>query len=206
MKTLYLNLLFYTACCLLLFSSCEIKDNTPCAAQYTYHYLKDWEKTTVPYFTNPDFDTLRFITPNKDTVRFNLIGIDSSWYVEDENRNPNPDGCPDWHYYETLTGKYQSNKSNIIFKVAIKAKSKFWLIPNVEFVIGSYTFSCSLVTFGQKNYIDYIGNFNVNGIDHQGVHFVYNPPNKQIKAYLNSISGLILVDDRDVNQTYSIIQ
>ncbi len=204
MKTLYLNLLFYTACCLLLFSSCEIKDNTPCAAQYTYHYLKDWEKTTVPYFTNPDFDTLRFITPNKDTVRFNLIGIDSSWYVEDENRNPNPDGCPDWHYYETLTGKYQSNKSNIIFKVAIKAKSANRLTPHLQINLSNYAFLCSLIDFGQKNYIDYIGNYTTNGIEYHDVHYVYNPDKEQVKVYLNKAAGLIFLDDKELNQNYSL--
>lgn len=202
----YLCLLFYLVSCTLFFASCEVKDNTPCATQHTYHQLKDWEKTTVPYFVDPSFDTISFLNPNQDTIRFRLMTVDSSWYVEDDNRNPNPDGCPDLHYYETLTGKYQAIKGNEIFKVAIKAKSKSRLTPHVEITLGTYLFTCSLVTFGQKNYVDYVGNYTVNGIEHKEAFYVYNLNETQIKAYMNSTSGLILIDDEELNRSYSILQ
>jgi hypothetical protein len=206
MKKLTLPFLGWLLCFSYMFSSCEVKDNTPCTAQYTYHYLNDWEKKTVPYFINPDYDTISFLAPNNDTITFKLIGIDSSWYKEDANRNPNPDGCSDWQYYETFSGRYQSIKGNSTFRVAVKAKSDLWPISNVEFTLGTHTFSCSLVTFGQKNYIDYVGNYTVNGNEYQDVHFVYNLNKTQIRAYMNSASGLLLIDDKELNQSYSLLK
>ena len=206
MKTLYLNLLFYTACCLLLFSSCEIKDNTPCAAQYTYHHLTAEEKSKTPYFNNPNFDTISFASSTGDTLTFALQRIDSSWYIEDMNRNPNPDGCPDWHYYETIAAKYVAIKGSGRLTCNLFKKSSSRIIPAVSYSLNDKTGSCSLSVIGLTAYVDYVGTKNINGIDYYDVLFVENDfISKSIRVYMNQSYGLLQIEDTENEFKYSLI-
>ncbi len=207
MKTLYLNLLFYTACCLLLFSSCEIKDNTPCAAQYTYHHLTAEEKSKTPYFNNPNFDTISFASSTGDTLTFALQRIDSSWYIEDMNRNPNPDGCPDWHYYETMTVNYISLNSSDKILTVLSKKGDIRQQPHLKFMYNGYTFRYNISTIGDNTYIRYVGDLIVGNVKHNGVYYEHSNGDltKPIRGYVNESSGVILIDDAITSKSYSLV-
>ncbi len=208
MKTLYLNLLFYTACCLLLFSSCEIKDNTPCAAQYTYHHLTAEEKSKTPYFNNPNFDTISFASSTGDTLTFALQRIDSSWYIEDMNRNPNPDGCPDWHYYETRTVRYKELTTNALFIAILSKKNQTYPHTSITILLSGYSFLYGIDEIGLSNYIYYVGDISIlNKTYHEALYEYHNAmSNTNIKGYLNKNQGFLGIKNQQSNLDFALIQ
>jgi len=102
-------LLLYIACC---FFACKPE---PTPDQYNYYYLTAEQLAKTPYFTNPAFDTLTFVSNQNDTVVFAKTRVDSGWYrIIDASPGNN---YTVYHYYQQLTAKYQTLKGDESFEV-----------------------------------------------------------------------------------------
>lgn len=207
MKKLTLPFLSCLLCFCSMFSSCEVKDNTPCTARHTYHPLTDEEKSKTPYFNNPDFDTLRFLSNAGDTLTFALQSTDSSWYIEDANRNPNPDGCPDWQYYETKTIKYKELKSSNLFIGILAKRNQIYPHSSLTILMNGYSFLYGVDVIGASDYIYYVGDMNIIDNFYQNVLYEFNN-NKadiDIKGYLNNEQGFVGIKDKQANIDFAFI-
>jgi hypothetical protein len=78
MKTNY-KIILYLLPIVLLFTTCRKNDSKP-ADQHFYYYLTKEQLAKTPYFTNPAFDTLTYISNQSDTLIFAKIATDSLWY------------------------------------------------------------------------------------------------------------------------------
>lgn len=112
MKNLYIILI-----ALLLTNGCK-KDKPDYADKpdtHTYHYLTQEQLNKTPYFTNPAFDTLTFLSNANDTLIFAKLKTDTFYHKT--SRSDCPD-CPvHYSYYQELHKTYQTIKGNGKFEV-----------------------------------------------------------------------------------------
>jgi hypothetical protein len=102
-------LLLYIASC---FFACKPE---PTPDQYNYNYLTAEQLAKTPYFTNPAFDTLTYVSNQNDTVVFAKTRVDSGWYKTIDASPGN--NYTVYHYYQQLTAKYQTIKGEGSFEV-----------------------------------------------------------------------------------------
>jgi len=82
---------------------------------HTYHYLTQEQLNKTPYFTNPAFDTLTFLSNANDTLIFAKLKTDTFYHKT--SRSDCPD-CPvHYSYYQELHKTYQTIKGNGKFEV-----------------------------------------------------------------------------------------
>jgi hypothetical protein len=106
--------LIYIIAILLLFGACKpepIESNPT----ITYHRLKTEQLNKTPYFTNPDFDTLTYLSNKGDTLIFAKLKTDTTWYYIRTQGAPGVTLNED--YYQTLRNTYQTIKGNGKFEV-----------------------------------------------------------------------------------------
>lgn len=189
---------------LLVICSCEIKDNTPCTARYTYHYLEAYEKEASPYLSDLYYDTVMFKTSSGDTLAFTLLQNDSGWYIEDESYKY-PDGCADLHYYEKHDSRFLAFEGTGRFNSVIAGKSPERIVSTITYSLNECLSSFTPLTFGNTNSVNYIGNKNVNGLDYDDVFYTQDRKNPQVLHYFNKKHGLLLIEDKDKNPLYAKI-
>ena len=94
------------------FISCKPE---PIPDKHNYNYLTAEQLAKTPYFTNPSFDTLKYVSNQNDTVVFAKTRVDSGWYrIIDASPGNN---YTVYHYYQQLTAKYQTIKGEGSFEV-----------------------------------------------------------------------------------------
>ena len=112
----YLNILI-TIVVTITLQTCKPDDGPkPCNSTTTYHYLSADQLSKTPYFTNPAFDTISFASDRGDTVTFALKKIDTTYYIEDTNINPNRI-CSYWQYHQNIIATYNTIKGSGSFMV-----------------------------------------------------------------------------------------
>ncbi|MFN4083638.1 MAG: hypothetical protein ACK4K9_08410 [Bacteroidia bacterium] len=107
--------LIYIIAILLLFAACSKPEPIESNPTITYHRLKTEQLNKTPYFTNPDFDTLTYLSNKGDTLIFAKLKTDTTWYYIRTQGAPGVTLNED--YYQTLRNTYQTLKGNGKFEV-----------------------------------------------------------------------------------------
>ena len=109
-------LLFYIA---FSFFACK-PEPKPIPDKHNYYYLTAEQLAKTPYFTNPAFDTLTFVSNQNDTVVFAKTRVDSGWYKQIDF-NPGVEFTT-YHYYQQISANYQTIKGEGSFGVVHSKK------------------------------------------------------------------------------------
>ncbi len=80
-----------------------------------YEYLSTEQRNKTPYFNNPAFDTLTFLSNKGDTLVFAKLKTDSFFTMT--GGSPFPDHPGIYTYHQTLRNTYQTIKGNGKFEV-----------------------------------------------------------------------------------------
>jgi hypothetical protein len=138
--------------------TCTVDDGPkPCNSTTTYHYLTADQLSKTPYFTNPAFDTISFASDKGDTITFALKKIDTTYYIEDTNMNPNQI-CSYWQYHQNITATYNTIKGGGSFEVLHAKKALF------SFTNGRPTGVIpNLLRFKYNDMLFYVGDFYIGG-------------------------------------------
>jgi hypothetical protein len=88
----------------------EVKPN-----QHLYSYLSKEQLEKTPYFSNPAFDTLNFVSNLNDTLTFVKTKTDSGFY--EENYKDYPSGPTNYLYHQFIQNSYKT----------IKGEGSFWV-------------------------------------------------------------------------------
>jgi hypothetical protein len=131
--------------------ACKPEESIP--DKHNYNYLTAEQLFKTPYFTNPAFDTLSFVSNQNDTVVFAKTRVDSGWYREIDF-NPGVE-YTSYRYYQQISANYQT----------IKGEGSFGVVHCKK----GHTFNSIASDFVKFSYNDY--NFYLNdrflGINHK---------------------------------------
>lgn len=83
--------------------------------KHNYNYLTAEQLAKTPYFTNPAFDTLTYVSNQNDTVVFAKTRVDSGWYRVIEF-DPGVEFTK-YHHYQQISANYQTIKGEGSFGV-----------------------------------------------------------------------------------------
>jgi hypothetical protein len=102
------KLIPYLTLILLGIQSCT-KNNDGCdTPKDNYYYLTAAQINQTPYFTNPAFDTISYVSDKGDTLTFVKTRTDTIW--EREEGQGNPDCGYDQDFYQTIHNTYATIK------------------------------------------------------------------------------------------------
>jgi hypothetical protein len=192
-------LLLYIACC---FFACKPE---PTPDQYNYYYLTAEQLSKTPYFTNPAFDTLTFVSNQNDTVVFAKTRVDSGWYrIIDASPGNN---YTVYHYYQQLTANYQTIKGDGSFEVVHSKQINTWEIDRVNIKFYDNTFSCSDIQIGRKTFYTFKDSIEINDRKFKDLIILYSTPgdNTTNEGYLNQSNGLFFIINKTINNNFLLI-
>jgi hypothetical protein len=199
--------LIYIIAILLLFGACKpepIESNPT----ITYHRLKTEQLNKTPYFTNPDFDTLTYLSNKGDTLIFAKLKTDTTWYYIRTQGAPGVTLNED--YYQTLRNTYQTIKGNGKFEVRHVKKGIAYdrslddfvniSLNNINFFLNDY-----FIGVNHKYIIDSI---EFNKIKYYQVTRFFRNWTDSIAAegYFNKDFGLIRVEERTQNEIWQLLK
>jgi len=188
---------------LLIASLFACKPEEPIPDKHNYYYLTAEQLAKTPYFTNPAFDTLTYVSNQNDTVVFAKTRVDSGWYREIDF-NPGVEFTT-YHYYQQISANYQTIKGDGSFGVVHSKKLAGGLPDLIELEFNDYSF-----------YIhdDFLG------INHDAIidsltidHFIFYQITKlnndrvdsnSARAYINRDFGIFHVLDYKRNKIWTL--
>ncbi|MES2727829.1 MAG: hypothetical protein V4643_12045 [Bacteroidota bacterium] len=197
MKITYLPILFL----LILFGQgCKQENDTCCNPQkFNYFPISEAAIKKTPYFTNPAFDTLSFVSHEEDTITFVKTRTDSTWNCEYASGNPdnNTQNC-----YQILHNTYKTIRGVGSFDVTHSKENRILGLPyNVTDVI-EIKFSNLRFVFFESLINDtkdpnYVGDFYIGNKVFPKTFFQYHNFNQAEvgKGYFSAPYGLIAVTD-----------
>jgi hypothetical protein len=107
--------ILYTLFALILFTTCRKNYSKP-ADQHFYYYLTKEQLNKTPYFTNPAFDTLTYISNLNDTLVFAKTKTDTLWYISSVF-DPGGNDADKYYHYQQLRNSYATIKGEGKFEV-----------------------------------------------------------------------------------------
>ncbi|MFN4083640.1 MAG: hypothetical protein ACK4K9_08420 [Bacteroidia bacterium] len=185
--------LIYIIAILLLFAACSKPEPIESNPTITYHRLKTEQLNKTPYFTNPDFDTLTYLSNKGDTLIFAKLKTDTTWYYIRTQGAPGVTLNED--YYQTLRNTYQTIKGNGKFEVRHELKNIVTGVFYLQFMNSNYQIVDENIgaTFSQS----YIQFLTINGKEYRDVNALSQ--GNKITCYLNSIYGVFYAIDSTNN-------
>jgi len=179
----------------------------PIPDKHNYNYLTAEQLAKTPYFTNPAFDTLTFVSNQNDTVVFAKTRVDSGWYREIEF-DPGVEFTK-YHYYQQISANYQTIKGEGSYKVihSKKINSFFGAETDlIQILFANYEFGVFDRHIGSTTYVGFIGDFRHNNIHYEKVLYTdFKGDLKKARAYLNKDYGVFYVLDSINNKNWTII-
>ncbi|MBP7512754.1 MAG: hypothetical protein KA981_12535 [Bacteroidia bacterium] len=179
-------IIFYIACS---FFACKPEERLP--NEYNYYYLTAEQLGKTPYFNNPDFDTLTFVSNLQDTLVFAKTTTDSSFYLIESGDAGT--GVLTFNYHQQIKINYQTLKGNGSFGVEhVLFDYKYFGEDRIYYYFNSLPFRCWHFNIGQKWLPTYKELFEINGKLYKDVLVLYSPASDSLanKAYINQAFGL----------------
>lgn len=183
------------------------KDNSSGELPDIYNYLTKDQIARTPYFTNPDFDTLTFISNKGDTLIFAKQKTNSSFY---RTEITGCNGCvSQYANYQQLLNTYQTIKGNGKFEV-----------KHSKLTYGGY-YDNILITFNQDvfhindNWLDksfkysyWLNDFTVKKKQYLDVIYVFSKLGDTLsnRMYLTKDYGCFYLDLIDKNLNWELIK
>jgi hypothetical protein len=180
-------ILLYFVCS---FFACKPEERLPDI--YNYYYLTAEQLGKTPYFNNPDFDTLTFVSNLQDTLVFAKTTTDSSFYLIESGDAGT--GVRTFNYHQQIKINYQTLKGNGSFGVEhVLFDNNFFGNQRLYYYLNGCLFSCSHNHIGKKTMPNYFEIFEINGKSYKDVLLLYSPASDSLghKAYFNQNYGLI---------------
>jgi hypothetical protein len=197
MKTNY-KIILYLLPIVLLFTTCR-KNTTKPADQHFYYYLTKEQLNKTPYFTNPAFDTLTYISNLNDTLVFAKTKTDTLWYISSVF---DPGGTADKYYhYQQLRNSYATLKGEGKFEV-IHLKQSGDRFNTIQIQFNKYLFGIGDWQIGSSTYTGYIGDFEVSNSIYKDV---LNMGNNGGLGFLNQKVGLFYIEEKSLQKEYLLI-
>ena len=201
MKTNY-KIILYLLPIVLLFTTCR-KNTTKPADQHFYYYLTKEQISKTPYFTNPAFDTLTYISNQNDTLIFAKTKTDTLWYISSVF---DPGGTADKYYhYQQLRNSYATLKGEGKFEVLqhYNFKTKYGNVGNATEVSfkDKFIFDYDLKNLDTVKYKDtyYLSKVEVNSKTYWNVILISGNEFTFYKGYINSSYGVFMIKDSFTN-------
>lgn len=177
---------------------------------HTYHYLTQEQLNKTPYFTNPAFDTLTFLSNANDTLIFAKLKTDTFYHKT--SRSDCPD-CPvHYSYYQELHKTYQTIKGNGKFEVSMSLIGNTRAYPYTiydyfEIKINNWSYTFFIPAVNYVNYKYYLGNIFLNNTSFKDCMFEYesNDINKKNIGIHTNSHGLVLINDSLNNFNFNLI-
>ncbi|MBU3663806.1 MAG: hypothetical protein FGM41_11510 [Bacteroidetes bacterium] len=204
MKTNY-KIILYLLPIVLLFTTCR-KNTTKPADQHFYYYLTKEQLNKTPYFTNPAFDTLTYISNQNDTLIFAKIGTDSLWY---EVGDYDPSGSGDkFYHYQQLRNRYATLKGEGKFEVVQMKLTSDGVPDQVKIVFGSLFFYATDNRIGTKNGNIFYDSLLIKNMVYNKVTKYYHNRNQSLvgNCFLNESFGLINSNSISDSFSYFLIK
>jgi len=174
--------------------------------KHIYYYLTAEQLAKTPYFTNPAFDTLSFVSNQNDTVVFAKTRVDSGWYREIDF-NPGVEFTT-YHYYQQISANYQTIKGDGSFGVVHSKKLAGGYTDQIEFTFKNLIFYARDNRIGTNNGTIYFEAITLGGKIYFKVNKYYYDRSKSniAECYLNNEYGLIQILDKLSDTEYSLIK
>jgi hypothetical protein len=196
------NILLYVFI-LVNFLSCK-PEPEPIPDKHNYYYLTAEQLAKTPYFTNPAFDTLSFVSNQNDTVVFAKTRVDSGWYREIDF-NPGVEFTT-YHYYQQISANYQTIKGDGSFGVKIIKKRQNGVFEIFEYLFNDFIFFDGLNTLNDKSYSRYLGEINLRNKKFTNtIYSLHNYEDSAAFCYINLEKGVFYLNDRFKNNTLLLI-
>lgn len=198
---IFIFILFFIVACKRDNSSGELPD--------IYNYLTKDQIAKTPYFTNPDFDTLTFISNKGDTLIFAKQKTISSFY---RTEITGCNGCASqYSNYQQLLNTYQTIKGNGKFEVKHSKKGIAYDRINDDFLtisFNEFTFFATDNRLGTKTGTIYHDSLTFGNKKYYNVTKYFHHFNEQTQAecYLNIEFGFIYIFDFKNNLHFQIIK
>jgi hypothetical protein len=201
MKTNY-KIILYLLPIVLLFTTCRTHTTKP-ADQHFYYYLTKEQLSKTPYFTNPAFDTLTYISNLNDTLVFAKTKTDTLWYTSSVF---DPGGTADKYYhYQQLRNSYATLQGEGKFEVIQKRTAYIHSEYLVNFLLETFAFPEDHI--GWQGFPTYKKVYTLNNIDYFDVISIntkYSDTTTAM-AVLNSSNGLFYFELKTNFKNYYLI-
>jgi hypothetical protein len=194
-------ILFYIACS---FFACKPEERLP--NEYNYYYLTADQLGKTPYFNNPDFDTLTFVSNLQDTLVFAKTTTDSSFYLVLSGDVGT--GVDTYDYHQQIKINYQTLKGNGSFGV-----EHVLFDPNgyggdfIYFYFNGLRFKCLHLHVGRITFYTFKDSIEINNRVFNDLIVLYSTPNDNTtnEGYVNQKLGLFYVIDKAKNQNFLLL-
>ncbi len=200
MKTLFKNynsLRHFYLFILILYSCSRPSDEPLYGGTDVYYRLTEEQLKQTPYFTNPDFDTVTFISNNNDTLIFKKNYTDTSWYSVRPYFNANY-----YELYQNITNHYQTIKGTGNFSVtnSLRESNQFFQTLTVRF--NSYDFLLHPDWFIKtQGYPFYQESYSINGKTYFDVITLFNLQDTSVaNLKINNQFGALELSEKKLNQ------
>jgi len=188
------NILLYVFI-LVNFLSCK-PEPEPIPDKHNYYYLTAEQLAKTPYFTNPSFDTLSFVSNQNDTVVFAKTRVDSGWYREIDF-NPGVEFTT-YHYYQQISANYQTIKGEGSFGVVHSKKLAGGYTNNILITINEESYHISESWLSKSfNYKYSIDSISLNNKTYNDIIFVFSKlgDTASNRVYLNKEFGALKIEN-----------
>jgi hypothetical protein len=199
MKTNY-KIILYLLPIVLLFTTCR-KNTTKPADQHFYYYLTKEQISKTPYFTNPAFDTLTYISNQNDTLIFAKTKTDTLWYISSVF---DPGGTADKYYhYQQSRNSYATLKGEGKFEVLQSVSSSF---PYIALSFNKFLIDFHEYTLSDPKYPTFMDSIQINNKSFYSLTRYHKINGARIDAsfYVNKEFGLIYIIDNTNNTNWHL--
>ncbi|MES2653961.1 MAG: hypothetical protein V4620_00120 [Bacteroidota bacterium] len=189
MKIVYLLILFLL---ILFWQSCNQGYSSCCDPQrFNYFPVSETARNKTPYFTNPAFDTITFVSHEEDTVIFVKIKTDSTWYCEYASSNPdnNTQDC-----YQILHNTYKTIRGVGTFEVKHSKRNESKYSDAIEVIFNQQNIFINDWIVGEKKYPTFISNVQIAGKTYTDLTRV-TLNNGTGFSYLNKANGMFYFEN-----------
>jgi hypothetical protein len=179
-------IIFYIACS---FFACKPEERLP--NEYNYYYLTAEQLGKTPYFNNPDFDTLTFVSNLRDTLVFAKTKVDSSFYSTQHSDYGT--GVTTYNYHQQIKINYLTLKGTGSFGVEHVLFDLYDSgVDNIHYYFNGLPFRCMHINIGDKWLSTYKELIEINGKFYKDILVLYSPATDTLatKAYINQAFGL----------------
>ena len=174
--------------------------------KHNYNYLTAEQLAKTPYFTNPAFDTLTYVSNQNDTVVFAKTRVDSGWYREIDF-NPGVEFTT-YHYYQQISAKYQTIKGEGSFGVVHILRNYETTSEIIKVQFKGINFGINANWFDSSfGYNYYIGDTLINGNSYnQTIKVFANCDITSSTLVLNTVLGAIFINEVSSNTFWNLLK
>ena len=185
-------LLLYIACC---FFACKPEPEEVKPNQHIYSYLSKEQLEKTPYFTNPAFDTLTFVSNLNDTLTFVKTKTDSGFY--EENFRDHPSGPTNYLYHQFMQNTYKTIKGEGSFWVRHSKKMSNQSKDILKINFNQFDVQFFDRTLADESFPTFIDSISINGKTYNNLtrYTINNGVENIAVTYVNNKHGMFYIND-----------